>query len=207
MAANLDDIELAFFTALSALKGAPPSLTQPFRVVDRWAGEVSQERGVEENTLNAVPAALLAFEQSIPEGRDGALVETGSHLIEVVERHLFLVYVVVGDTRSDSAAIKGGSAVPGILRCARLVKEALAGLVIPGLFDGDVVRLEGHRPWLIERGVQHTHILRFSARAELPASSVTTPGDPFVLDARANAPEPDTDAATVNLSTARAPRA
>lgn len=192
--ATLTDIETALLSALGELRSAPPvvpTATRPFRHVGRWAGEVSRDEGVEQNTLNATPAALLAFERSEPEGRDGGGVETGGHLIQVVERHYFLVYVVVSDQRSDDLTIKGTTHVPGILHCAQRVKEALAGLIVPGLFDGDVVRLEGHAPWLIERGVQHTHLIRVSARSALPESDDTTPDNPVGVEVRVRAEPPD----------------
>lgn len=194
-----DEIESALFAALETLKvNASPA--GPFTLVDRWAGEVTQDTGVDSETLARSPSALLAYEESIPEGAS----ETGGHLIQVVERHVYRVYVTVKDTRGDKAALKGTVGQTGVLACARAVKKALAGLVIPGLFDGDVVRLLGQRPWHIKRGVNYTHIVRFSARAALDASTPEEnplPGEPLagvrgdVLDAA-----PDTDAAAVTIS-------
>lgn len=205
MAATLDAIESALLAELATMKApsSGPTLARPFRHVGRWAGEVTREHGVEENTLNASPAALLAYEGSDPVGRDGAYVETGGHLVEVVEEHRFLVYVVVADQRSDDITLKGTNVVPGVLLCARRVKEALAGLVIPGLFDGGVVALEGHRPWLIERGVQHTHVVRVSARSALPESADTTPDAPFTFDGRVRDAAPDSDGGAVPLAAVR----
>lgn len=198
-----DEIESALFAALEALRvGATPA--GPFALVDRWAGEVTQDMGVDSETLAHSPSALLAYEESIPEGANGAQSETGGHAIQVVERHVYRVYITVKDTRSDKAALKGTVGQTGVLACARAVKKALAGLVIPGLFDGDVVRLLGQRPHHIKRGVNYTHIIRFSARAALDESTPEenpTPGEPLagvrgdVLDAA-----PDTNAATVTLS-------
>lgn len=201
----LDQIESALLAELATMKAptSGPTLARPFRHVGRWAGEVTREHGVEENTLNAAPAALLAFEGSDPVGRDGAYVETGSHLVEVVEEHRFLVYVVVSDQRGDDITLKGTNVVPGVLLCAQRVKEALAGLRIPGLFDGGVVALEGHRPWLIERGTQHTHIIRVSARSALPPAPDPPAPDPPVFEGRVRDAAPDTDGAMVPLATVR----
>lgn len=198
-----DEVEAALFAALEGLaRSATPA--GPFVLVDRWAGEVTQETGVDSATLAKAPSALLAFEESLPEGPGGALAETAGHTIGVVERLVFRVYVTVADTRSDKAGIKGTVGQTGVLACARAVKKALVGLVIPGLYDGDVVRLVSHRPHHIKRGVSYTHILRFSARTALDESTAEenpTPGAPlagvrgYVDDA-----SPDTDAATVTLS-------
>ena len=198
-----DEIEAALFAALSSLlkSATPPG---PFVLVDRWAGEVTQDTGVDATTLAKSPSALLAYEESIPEGPGGAQTETGGHAIQVVERHVYRVYVTVKDARGDANAMKGSVGQPGVLACARAVKKALAGLVIPGLFDGDVVRLVGQRPWAIRRGASYTHIIRFSARAAIDESTPEenpTPGAPlacvrgYVDDA-----SPDTDDATVTLS-------
>ncbi len=198
-----DEIEAALFAALSSLRTiATPA--GPFVLVDRWAGEVTQESGVDSTTLAKSPSALLAYEESTPEGQNGAQSETGGHAIQVVERHIYRVYVTVKDARGDAAGVKGTVGQPGVLACARAVKKALAGLVIPGLFDGDVVRLVGQRPWAIRRGASYTHIIRFSARAALDESTPEEnplPGEPLagvrgdVVDAA-----PDTNAATVTLS-------
>lgn len=198
-----DEIEAALFAALSSLsKSATPA--GPFVLVDRWAGEVTQEDGVDAGTLSKSPSALLAFEESQPEGAGGAHAETGGHAIEVVERHVYRVYVTVKDARGDANAIKGTVGQPGVLACARAVKKALAGLVIPGLFDGDVVRLVGQRPWAIRRGTSYTHILRFSARTTLDESTPEenpTPGVPLAgVRGHVDDASPDTDAAAVTLS-------
>jgi hypothetical protein len=176
MAATLDDVETALMAALQAmLRGATPP--GPFALVDRWAGEVTQEEGVDEATLGRSPSALLAFEGStVVADEDG---ETLNRDVEVVERHVFRVYVTVRDFRTVTAATKGTVGQPGVLRCARLVKEALAGLEIAGLTGGDVVRLVDHRPWSIKRESHYTHLVRFSATASLPATTDVTPGEPF----------------------------
>ncbi|MEZ4395131.1 MAG: hypothetical protein R3A48_28970 [Polyangiales bacterium] len=201
MTARLEDIEAALFAELSLLRGTPPTDTAPFRMVDRWAGEVSAD-GVDEATLGRSPSALLAFERSTPDGREGAFVETAGSLVEVVERHLFRVYVTVVDTRGVKAATRGTVGQQGILLCTRLVKERLTGLDIDGLLGREGVRLVDHVPWSIDRGSHITHVLRFSARAELgvPAAE-PTPGTPFVFDGDIQDPDE-----TVTTSTARAPR-
>ncbi len=198
-----DEIEAALFAALEGLaRSATPA--GPFVLVDRWAGEVTQETGVDAGTLAKSPSALLAYEESTPEGPNGAQSETGGHAIQVVERHVYRVYVTVKDARGDANAMKGTVGQPGVLACARAVKKALAGLAIPGLFDGDVVRLVGQRPWAIRRGASYTHIIRFSARAALDESTAEenpTPGARLAgVRGYTDDATPDTDAATVTLS-------
>ncbi len=198
-----DEIEAALFAALEGLaRSATPA--GPFVLVDRWAGEVTQETGVDAGTLAKSPSALLAYEESTPEGPNGAQSETGGHAIQVVERHVYRVYVTVKDARGDAAGVKGTVGQPGVLACARAVKKALAGLAIPGLFDGDVVRLVGQRPWAIRRGASYTHIIRFSARATLDESTAEenpTPGARLAgVRGYTDDATPDTDAATVTLS-------
>ncbi len=201
MAATLEDIEEALFQGLRTLHAAPPTDARPFRIVGRWAGEVTSE-GVDEQTLGKSPSALLAYERSVPEVR-----QTVGDFVTFHERHFFRVYVTVVDTRGVAAATKGTVGQQGILRCTRVVKEVLAGLAIPGLADGDVVHLVDHRPWSIARDSHFTHVIQVSARAELGAPTApATPGTPFVFDGHVEAPAPDTDGADVVLADARAPR-
>lgn len=178
MAATLEAIEAALMTALRGmLRSATPA--GHFVMVDRWAGEVTQQEGVDEATLGKSPSALVAFEESKPEGEDGAAVTTLSQDIEVIERHVFRVYVTVKDARTITQGTVGTVGQPGVLRCARLVKEALVGLEVTGLAGGDVVRLVDHRPWSVQRESHYTHLVRVSARAALPATTPQAPGTPF----------------------------
>lgn len=207
MAATLEDIEAALLAALQALKTTATPTAGPFVMVDRWAGEVTAGDDIDEATLGKSPSALLAFERSMPEGADGVHSQTNGHDLQVVERHYFRVYVTVRDTRSTKAGQVGTTGQPGALRCARLVKEALAGLEIPGLFDGETVHLIEHLPWRIQPGTQYTHIVRVSARAELPESIPALPGVPLSrMDTSVTDSAPDTDDAAVVIATSRATR-
>lgn len=189
--ATIEAIEAAVFARLQTLsRAANPA--NPFVLVDRWAGEITKEGGVDEQTLGKSPSALLAFDSALPEGEDGAEVETIGRDLQVVEKHVFRVYVTVRDERSVAKATQGATGQPGVLRCARLVKEALAGVAVADLFAGDVVRLVDHRPWSVQRGHHYTHLLRFSARASLPPTDDPTPGVPFAgLVAHVTDSEPD----------------
>lgn len=196
--ATLDAIEEAIFAVLQTLKvdpATPPASAtdaKPFRMVERFAGQIDEHGQVDAETIGRTPAALFAFEQSIPEGDDGAHAQDAPHEIQVVERHVFQVYVIVSDARGDVPAVKGTPGQQGILRCARVVKEAIAGLRIDGLFDGDVVRLVSHRWRIIEAGL-YVQVVRFSARAALPDVAPTTPGTPFVPQGHVVPSAPDTD--------------
>lgn len=174
MDATAEDIEAALFAALERLKvhppvTVPPTPPGPYILVERYAGEVTPE-GVDNSVLGKAPAALLAWEGAVPEGANGVWQEDGGHNVQVVERHHWSVFVVVKDTRGDAQALNGTVGLPGVLRCTRLVKEALVGLRVPGLFDGDVVRLVETRPKFIRRGTAYCYVVRLSTRAALPAT-------------------------------------
>jgi len=211
MNATLDQVEAALFAALGALVSATPTQAVPFRHCRRYAGEVTAElmndveRGLYDLAPEQFPAALLAWEGEDPVGTNGALVETDSHAIEVVGRSLWRVYVVVRDLRGDEEALKGTLAgQPGALLCAHVVKKALAGLVIPGLHDHNVVRWIGSRPYVIARRTAYVYAVRFSADTALDESTAEenpVPGVPLrgvrgtVVDATR-----DTNGAEVPLS-------
>lgn len=177
---TVDGVEQALFEALAALKRAAGG---PFGVVDRFAGEATAA-GIEGVVLSAGPAALLAFEASVAEGTQGALADTILHddAPLVVERHVFRVYVSVTDLRGDTAALKGTTGQPGVLRCADAVKRALVGLRIRGLWNDDRVRLLDHRPWSIRKGAHYVHIVRVSAMTALGAMEDPPPAGATPLD-------------------------
>jgi hypothetical protein len=205
MSAALDAIEAAMFARLQTLAGSTTLTTSlPFRTIARWAGEVTSE-DLDEGHLGVCPSALLAHEgsQTVSRG-DLEYVETLGHDVEVVERHLFRVYVTVSDTRGDAATTKGGTGTPGIYACTQAVAEVLAGYRIAGLLDGGVVHLIERRPWRIRRGESRTDIVRFAAYAALPESSETLPGHPMTrLDATVTAPAPDVDNRSTTLAASR----
>lgn len=205
MSITLDALEAAIFTRLQTLAGSTTLTTSlPFRTIARWAGEVTAD-DIDEGHLGVCPAVLLAHEVSQTVGRgDLEYVETVGHDVEVVERHLFRVYVTVADTRGDAATTKGGTGTPGIYACTQAVAEVLAGYRIAGLLGGGVVHLVERRPWRIRRGESRTDIVRFAALASLPDASETLPGAAMTrLDASVTAPAPDVDDRTIILATSR----
>jgi hypothetical protein len=182
-----EDVAAALFAALAKLKRHPPvtdpvTTSGPLVHVEHYGGEATAA-GVDEGFRGKLPAALLAFESAVPTGGvDGAEVDTILHDVEIAQRIVWRVYVGVGDARGDKAGTLGFVGQPGVLKLARLVKEALTGLRIPGLFDRDVVRFVGQQPWAIRTGLHYVHIVRFSTRLYLPGADDPTPADTTPLD-------------------------
>lgn len=199
-AATLDAIETALFARLATLKkSATPA--GPFVLVDRWAGQVTQQEDVDEATLGKAPAALLAYDSSSTES---ASTETILDEAETVERHVFRVYVTVQDTRGDQKALKGTTGQTGALACVHAVKAALTALGIAGV--SEPVRLVGSQPWLIDRGVQQTYVVRFAVRALLDTSGAEAADEPasapFETMTGTNGPAglADLDPSTIDLT-------
>lgn len=206
--ATLDTIEDALFAALGGLVQAPDAdLTdaKPLRFLDRYAGEVTREHGVDTTFLVQCPAALLAFEDARPLGADGAWAETGGHDAQVVGRSTWRVYVTVRDARDDAHALKSSLAgQPAALAVAQRVKVTLDGLAVPGLFDGRRVRWSQTAPWLILRRVAYVYAVRFAADAALPEAADPLPGVPLArVDGTLPDARRDTDGAEVTLARAR----
>lgn len=180
-----EDIEAALFARLETLKKHPP-ITDPVTPagplvhVERYGGEATAA-GVDVAFLGKMPAVLLAFESATPTGgTDGAEVDTILHQLEVAQRLTWRVYVAVKDLRGPKAGTVGFVGQPGVIRLARLVKEALVGLRIPGLYRRDVVRFVGQQPWSIKADAHYVHIVRVSALAHIvgtddPALAGSTP--------------------------------
>lgn len=205
MSLSLDALEAAIFARLQTLAalGATPTASVPFRVVRRWAGEVTQDE-TDAGHLGACPSALLAYEGSqVVSQSDRQYVETLGSDVEVVERHGFRVYVTVQDTRGDVTTVKGGTGTPGIYACTQAVAEALAGFRITGL-RGPVALVE-RVPWRIERGASRTDLVRFAALATLPETTDTVTGaHPLSrVDTTVQHHADDVDGRDITLSTAR----
>ena len=180
-----ESIEAALLARLATLKRTPPvtdpvTPAGPLVHVDRYGGEWTPA-GVDERLKGKLPGVLLAFEGAAPTGgEDGAEVDTILHDVEQQQRIVWRVFVGVTDARGDPAGVAGYSGQPGVLKLARLVKEALVGLRIPGLAGRDVVRFVDQRPWSIRTGLHYVHFVRVSTRAQLlgaddPAPAGATP--------------------------------
>lgn len=180
-------IEAALFARLETLKKHPP-LTDPvtppgaFVHVDRYGGEWTPA-GVDERLRGKLPGVLLAFDTATATGGDdGAEIDTILHDLQVSQRITWRVFVGVADGRGDKAGLVGYVGQPGVLKLARLVKEALVGLRIPGLADRDVVRFVDQRPWSIRTGLHYVHFIRVSTRAYLLGADDPTPAGATPLD-------------------------
>lgn len=202
-AATLDEVESALFARLETLKksAATPG---PFVLVDRWAGQVTAQGGVDSTTAGKAPSALFVYEGSSTEGEGGARAETILDEAETVERHVFRVYVTVQDTRGDGRALKGTTGQTGALACLHAVKLALTGLRVANTLDP--VRLLGSQPWVLDRGTQYTYVARFVVRAQLDTAATEAAGEPasepFETMTGENGPEGATDLApsTIDLT-------
>lgn len=180
-----EDVEAALFAALSTLKKHPPvtdppTAAGPFVHVERYGGEATAA-GVDEAFKGKLPAVLLAFESAAATGgADGAEVDTILHDLDVAQRIVWRVYVGVSDARGHKAGTIGFAGQPGVIKLARLVKQALTGLRVPGLYNRDVVRFVAQQPWSIQSGLHYVHIVRFATRvclvgADDPAPEGVTP--------------------------------
>ncbi len=182
-----ESVEAALFARLLTLKKHPPVTAPatpagPFVHVERYGGEATAA-GVDERFVGKLPAALLAFEESVATGgADGAEVDTILHDLEVVQRITWRVYVAVADARGDRAGVVGYAGQPGVLELCRRVKQALVGLRIPGLHGRDVVRFAGQKPWSIRTGLHYVHIVRFTTLVPLDGADDALPDDATPLD-------------------------
>lgn len=202
--ATCDEVEAALFEALNRLaaNASPPG---PFVRVVR-AGRVESVEDIRAVTGGNWPAAVLSFDRSTPEGAAGVFVQSGGHLVEVVERLHFTVHVAVANPTTPADSVKGRVGAPGVLALAQRAKEALAGLEVAGLFDGDVVHLQSHTVFASRVDSILVHQLNFTARVELPPTEAgSAPGTPFVTDVRVQTEHVDPVTRTT-ISTGRAPR-
>lgn len=219
MTATPNDIKRAVWTELARLVAgyavtdatptemevfSPPqhdtSLTQPFRSLHHFAGEVSRalsdnrEHGAALTMLKKVPAMLLAWEGSRPQGVNSAHTADGPQLVQVVSRVHWRVFIVVADRRGDAWAMDTA------LDASHAVELALSEFTIPGLFDGGAVRWVESVPWVTARRDSYITVARFFADTDLPAHADPTPGAPFVLQGQVREAVPDTDAGVVTVS-------
>lgn len=166
MTATLADIELVLYTALDTLDAGPPTTTQPFAVVGRFAGEVPQE-GLGE-VCAQYPAALLRFDDEAS-ARD--VIGFGAASIEDRTVASFTVLVAVEDPRSIDDGMIGDANVPGALRCVEAVIAACNGLTFTDAHQRLSTRYAGTRPVLIRRGTVYVYGVRFEAQRDAPTAT------------------------------------
>lgn len=169
MTASLADIDTALYTALDALDAGPPTASQPFAMVGRYAGAVTEE-GLREVGAQ-YPCALLRF--------DG---ETSTRVVEVWsadsdDRAIgsWTVLVGVEDPTSLDNAIN--SAVPrsGYLQLVGAVLSACNALAVTGTWQYLTVRYAELRPELIKRGSVYVWAVRFEVRRQPETATNTDP--------------------------------
>ena len=203
--ATLPEIEAALLARLrTRLRTATPP--GEFANVDRWPGQFSAESEIDAATLGKAPAALLAYEGFSVDGPNGELAETILDDGETVLRHAFLVCVIIKDHRPNAArSVQSNVGQPGILACDSAVIAALAAVRIPGLYQGESVRLSGARPWKTLPGGGVAHLVRVTARALLDTDEAEAFGEPASVPFEGmdgtNGPEDalDLDASTLDL--------
>ena len=207
MAATLDTIETALWTALAGLlsgytvgggTAAAPSLdapslptnTRPLRHLRRFAGEFNRtlaeevDRALYGLTPAQFPAALLTFVRATPLGADGAFARPilgGERM--TVARSIWRVFVATGDLRGDAHAMKSDVAgQPAARLAATKVAEGLHGLAVAGLLDEEPVAWMGTTVYLISRRGLYVMSVDVSADFELGGATTPTPGSPAPLE-------------------------
>lgn len=178
-----------------------------FIAVERWPGVFSMEVEIDQATYGKAPAALLAYEQTAPEGTNGEVAETILDDGETVVRHAFVVCVIVKDARPDAArSVQGSDGQPGILTAGNAVMKALTGLRIAGMYRDESVRFAGKRAWKAQRGSYIAHLVRFTARVSLDTTDTESVGEvevePLELMTGENGPNgaTDLDPSTIDLT-------
>lgn len=177
-----------------------PTSTRPFRSLHHFAGEVSRalsedrEHGVAMTHIKQQPAMLLAWEGTRPVGAEGAYAADGPKLVQVVRRAHFRVFVVVADQRGDARAMDTAIAAQGAL------ESALAGFVIPGLFDGRGVTWVESLPWVTARRASYVSAVRFHADALLDPTDEPEPAEGFEVRGAVVDASLDSDDATVPIA-------
>lgn len=159
--ATLTSIELALYTALSALLTdvtTGPTTTRPFAFVGRYAGEVPQE-GIGE-AVAAWPCALLRFDDDMST-RD--VLGYGVEAIEDRALASFSVLVGVEDPRDIADGMIGDANVPGLLRLVDAVVAACNGVTYSAPHMQMSVRYAGTRRELVRRGAIYVYAVRFDA--------------------------------------------
>lgn len=186
MAATLAQIDAALFTALQALESGPPTDTQPFALVGRYAGRWTRE-GVVAQCAAQYPAALLR--QDREEGR--RTVDGVGYNSQDVGTARWTVLVVLQEPRAVDDAVQGATGVPGMLTLQGAVTGALNALVVTGLWHGGrtvrYVRAADYEP-LIHLGVAYAREVVFEAQrvVEDAADPVESTQDLLGIDGDVN---------------------
>lgn len=172
-AVALHDLDGAIFAAVTALGANPPTPTQPFAYVARWAGEfLGADDVAQRQSVLAYPCALVAALG----GRAASDVLTLGWDAENVASEGWTIFVGCADPRGDGSAIPGDAAYPstgqpGAMRLVDVVLAAVNQLLVPGLYQAGAVLCEGWGPHWIKRGVAYVYAVRFVAKRVLPGAA------------------------------------
>jgi phage gp37-like protein len=166
----LADLELAMFTALSALLidvTTGTTAARPFALVGRFAGPLSEDTIME--VCTQYPAALLAY--------GGEQVTRTVNTIggDAEDRSLarWTVYVAAEDVRAIEDGTIGITTAPGGLRLVDSVLGVLSGLPLDGAWFDRRLRCVGTREALIRRGTVYVYAVDFEASRPLPQVTPT----------------------------------
>lgn len=183
MSADLEHIDDAILRALDHLRITTGNRSGVFRLVDRWAGDLTQSEHAHREMLNKTPACLVAFD-----GEEATDRRTSLHgSVETISESTWNVLVIVADTRDPTRLFKSNPNVAGAYKLASKVQGALTNLYVPGLHRTSRLRFRTSRVVLAIPGEIYVLGLRFTAvraldDAPLPLDTDITEFDDLVAD-------------------------
>jgi len=153
--ATLREIDAALVTALEALQAGPPTDSQPFALVSRFAGDLTEDTIGE--ACAQYPCALLSWDGETATRTD----DTHGPDSEDVGRSAWTVVVALEDPRDITDAIRGAAGVPGALALVSAAIGACNALYVTGLWRGRSVRYVRTDRLRTKRGVFYAYAVRF----------------------------------------------
>ena len=168
MNATLDSVDRAIFETLQGLLAS--SGGGPFQSVIRYSGETTgRDKQLVQATLGVTPAVMLAWEGwgDGEEIDDTLLTQQGAFVMPSVWR----VFVVHSELAGHDEAVTGQIDSPGILGLVQRVTIALAGLSIPGLYNGSRLIPKKGMPVHVKPG-EYVCMSRFLANLFLDGTSL-----------------------------------
>ncbi len=174
MAASLDDIDAAVFTALQTLEYTSARPSGVFRLVDRWVPEVESVEDIHALVMNRLPAALLGLEgDATSTGSGNTTSRRVSGKRETISRSTWIVLVAAQDVGTLKHALKGQTGLPGVYSFINSVQGVLNNLFITGTFHGNPLQYQDTRPYFIKRGAVYIFACRFYADYVAPDATYT----------------------------------
>lgn len=162
--ADLDDVDDALFTALSALERDDAHPTRLFALVCRFTGQVQMTPGgitLQREALGRLPAVLWQWT-----GEDTTTqVQTLLGARDDYGTVQWTAWVLTQDPRGATKQMKGATSTPGVHALNDAVIAALNGLADSDFFRAHRVRYARSRSFIAERGVHVTQIMIEARRA------------------------------------------